>query len=95
MSDLTGPETMIKYQHKHRLQLQVLERCYGSRLADLYLVTAKSCHGLYKRLNANRHACLSDVLLLLFPQSQLDEKLLQFLVAVVDDELLEAVVLVK
>ena len=36
---------------------------------------------------------LSDVLLLLLAQRQLDEDLLQLLVAVVDDELLEAVVL--
>lgn len=41
------------------------------------------------------HTCLSDVLLLLFAQSQLKEKLLQFLVAVVDDELFKAVVLLK
>lgn len=37
--------------------------------------------------------CLSDVLLLLLAQGQLDEDLLQLLIAVVDDELLEAVVL--
>lgn len=79
----------------NRLQLQVRERCYGSQLADLYVVTAKFYHGLYKWLNANRQTCLSDVLLLLFTQSQLDEELLQFLVAVVDDELLKAVVLSK
>lgn len=89
-SDLTAPETMI-----NRFQLQVRERCYGSQLADLYVVTATFYHGLYKWLNANSHTCLSDVLLLLFAQRQLDEELLQFLVAVVDDELLEAVVLSK
>ena len=36
---------------------------------------------------------LADVLLLLLAQCQLDEDLLQLLVAVVDDELLKAVVL--
>lgn len=36
---------------------------------------------------------LSDILLLLFAQCQLDEDLLQLFVAVVDDELLKAVVL--
>lgn len=42
-SDLTAPETMI-----NRFQLQVRERCYGSQLADLYVVTATFYHGLYK-----------------------------------------------
>lgn len=40
MSDSTGPETMIKHQHKHRLELQVWECCHGSKRADFYLVTA-------------------------------------------------------
>lgn len=39
------------------------------------------------------HTYLSDILFLLLTQGQLDEDLLQFLVAVVDDELLKAVVL--
>ncbi len=44
-------------------------------------------------LVSKKQTHLSDVLLLLLTQRQLDEDLLQFLVAVVDDELLKAVVL--
>lgn len=44
-------------------------------------------------VNANTQTYLSDILLLLLTQGQLDEDLLQLLIAVVDDELFETVVL--
>lgn len=44
-------------------------------------------------LNGKFVAYLTDILLLLFAESKLDEDLLEFLIAVVDDELFKTVVL--
>lgn len=44
-------------------------------------------------LNGKFVAYLTDILLLLFTESKLDEDLLEFLIAVVDDELFKTVVL--
>lgn len=50
-------------------------------------------HSFSIRLHVLGIAYLTDILLLLFAESKLDEDLLELLIAVVDDELFKTVVL--